>query len=72
VADAHEQGFINEEEANKLLHYNARRYDSMLTDVFDLHLQEVLELKILIFRKQMQQVLILQFKVHLHIQPVLR
>lgn len=45
VADAHEQGFINEEEANKLLHYNARRYDSMLTDVFDLHLQEVLELE---------------------------
>lgn len=45
VADAYEQGFINEEEANKLLHYNARRYDSMLTDVFDLHLQEVLELE---------------------------
>lgn len=45
VADVHEQGFINEEEANKLLHYNARRYDSMLTDVFDLHLQEVLELE---------------------------
>ena len=45
VADAHGQGFINEEEANKLLHYNARRYDSMLTDVFDLHLQEVLELE---------------------------
>jgi acyl-CoA dehydrogenase len=45
VADAQQQGFINEEEAEKLLHYNARRYDSMLTDVFDLQLQEVLELE---------------------------
>ncbi|WP_441367999.1 acyl-CoA dehydrogenase [Acinetobacter lwoffii] len=45
VADAQLHGFINDEEAEKLLHYNARRYDSMLTDVFDLHLQEVLELE---------------------------
>ena len=45
VADAQLQGFINDQEAEKLLHYNARRYDSMLTDVFDLHLQEVLELE---------------------------
>jgi acyl-CoA dehydrogenase len=45
VADAQQQGFINDEEAEKLLHYNARRYDSMLTDVFDLQLQEVLELE---------------------------
>ncbi|MFV5403299.1 acyl-CoA dehydrogenase [Acinetobacter sp. 228] len=45
VADAHQQGFINDQEAEKLLHYNARRYDSMLTDVFDLHLNEVLELE---------------------------
>lgn len=45
VADAQLNGFINDEEAEKLLHYNARRYDSMLTDVFDLHLQEVLELE---------------------------
>ncbi|QIC67697.1 acyl-CoA dehydrogenase [Acinetobacter schindleri] len=45
VADAHLQGFINDQEAEKLLHYNARRYDSMLTDVFDLHLNEVLELE---------------------------
>lgn len=45
VADAQLQGFINDEEAEKLLHYNARRYDSMLTDVFDLHLNEVLELE---------------------------
>jgi len=45
VADAQLQGFINDEEAEKLLHYNARRHDSMLTDVFDLHLNEVLELE---------------------------
>ncbi len=45
VADAQLQGFINDQEAEKLLHYNARRYDSMLTDVFDLHLNEVLELE---------------------------
>ena len=45
VADAHQQGFINDQEAEKLVHYNARRYDSMLTDVFDLHLNEVLELE---------------------------
>lgn len=45
VTDAQQHGFINDEEAEKLLHYNARRYDSMLTDVFDLHLQEVLELE---------------------------
>ncbi|KGT47111.1 MULTISPECIES: acyl-CoA dehydrogenase [Acinetobacter] len=45
VADARKQGFINEHEAEKLLHYNAKRYDSMLTDIFDLHLQRVLELE---------------------------
>ncbi|MRA03378.1 acyl-CoA dehydrogenase [Acinetobacter lwoffii] len=45
VADAQLQGFINDQEAEKLLHYNARRYDSMLTDIFDLHLNEVLELE---------------------------
>lgn len=45
VADAQLQGFINDQEAEKLLHYNARRYDSMLTDVFDLHLNKVLELE---------------------------
>lgn len=45
VTDAQLQGFINDQEAEKLLHYNARRYDSMLTDVFDLHLNEVLELE---------------------------
>lgn len=45
VADAQLQGFINDQEAEKLLNYNARRYDSMLTDVFDLHLNEVLELE---------------------------
>lgn len=45
VADAQLHGFINDEEAEKLLHYNALRYDSMLTDVFDLHLNEVLELE---------------------------
>ncbi|ATO18186.1 acyl-CoA dehydrogenase [Acinetobacter sp. LoGeW2-3] len=45
VADARQHGFINEHEAEKLLHYNARRYDSMLTDVFDLQLQEAMELE---------------------------
>jgi len=45
VADAQLHGFINDQEAEKLLHYNARRYDSMLTDVFDPHLNEVLELE---------------------------
>ncbi|MHA5056463.1 acyl-CoA dehydrogenase [Acinetobacter schindleri] len=45
VADAQLQGFINDQEAEKLLHYNARRYDSMLTDVFDLNLNGVLELE---------------------------
>jgi len=45
VADAQLHGFINDQEAEKLLHYNARRYDSMLTDIFDLHLNEVLELE---------------------------
>jgi acyl-CoA dehydrogenase len=45
VTDAQLQGFINDQEAEKLLHYNARRYDSMLTDVFDLNLNGVLELE---------------------------
>jgi len=45
VANAQLQGFINDQETEKLLNYNARRYDSMLTDVFDLHLNEVLELE---------------------------
>ena len=45
MTEEREHGFINDWKAEKLLHYNARRYDSMLTDVFDLHLQEVLELE---------------------------
>ncbi len=50
---------------DKLLDYNARRYDSMLTDVFDLHLKEVLELENpSSHRRQMLQVPILQFKLH--------
>ena len=45
MADAQLQGFINDQEAEKLLHYNASPYDSMFTDVFDLRLNEVLELE---------------------------
>lgn len=45
VAEATKQQFINHDEANQLIHYNAQRFDSMLTDVFDLQMQQVLDLK---------------------------
>lgn len=38
------QGFITESEAQSLIVYNAKRFDSMLTDVFDMQLKEDLEL----------------------------
>ena len=44
IEDALQQGFINTEEAEKLLAYNVKRFDSMLTDVFDTDLKETLEL----------------------------
>ncbi|TQR69614.1 acyl-CoA dehydrogenase [Acinetobacter sp. RF14B] len=44
LIDAQQNGFIDEHEAEQLRHYNAKRYDSMLTDIFDLELKEVLEL----------------------------
>src|SRR5690606_38945351 len=44
LIDAQQKGFIDEHEAEQLRHYNAKRYDSTLTDIFDLELKEVLEL----------------------------
>ncbi len=43
VVSASQDGEITEEEAEKLIQYNALRYDSLLTDVFDEHLEEVQE-----------------------------
>ncbi|TCH62802.1 hypothetical protein E0409_12505 [Acinetobacter sp. ANC 4862] len=40
-----ETGFITQQEASSLLTYNAKRYDSMLTDVFDSELDQALELE---------------------------
>ena len=45
IADALDQQFISQEEAKKLLEYNAKRFDSMLTDVFDLQLDQSLALE---------------------------
>lgn len=45
LADAVEIGFITEDEASKLATYNAKRYDSMLTDVFDSQLEQPLALE---------------------------
>ncbi|EOR06349.1 acyl-CoA dehydrogenase [Acinetobacter genomosp. 15BJ] len=44
IANAIEIGFITTAEAESLLQYNAKRYDSMLTDIFDAHLDEELPL----------------------------
>ncbi|MCH4247394.1 MAG: acyl-CoA dehydrogenase [Acinetobacter populi] len=41
IEHAVESGFISEEEASTLLKYNAKRFDSMLTDIFDMQLQQV-------------------------------
>ncbi|EMB4615843.1 acyl-CoA dehydrogenase [Acinetobacter baumannii] len=44
IAQAIKEGFISESEAQQLLQYNAIRFDSMLTDVFDEKLNKVLPL----------------------------
>ncbi|WP_151714853.1 acyl-CoA dehydrogenase [Acinetobacter sp. TUM15071] len=44
IADAIETGFITTAEAESLVQYNAKRYDSMLTDIFDAHLDKELPL----------------------------
>lgn len=44
LADAVSRGAIQQDLANKLSEYNALRYDSMLTDIFDEKLERVLEL----------------------------
>lgn len=45
IANAIETGFISTAEAESLLDYNAKRYDSMLTDIFDEHLVDDLLLE---------------------------
>ncbi|NNH39550.1 acyl-CoA dehydrogenase [Acinetobacter terrae] len=45
IRDAVETDFITQQEASSLLTYNAKRYDSMLTDVFDSELDQALELE---------------------------
>lgn len=44
IEHATKEGFIAESEAQQLLQYNAIRFDSMLTDVFDEHLNKDLPL----------------------------
>lgn len=44
ITDAVAVGFITANEAEQLLKYNAKRYDSMLTDIFDEHLENDLPL----------------------------
>lgn len=44
IAHATKEGFISENEAQQLLQYNAIRFDSMLTDVFDENLDKDLPL----------------------------
>ncbi|WP_445115396.1 acyl-CoA dehydrogenase [Acinetobacter sp. WZC-1] len=44
VQDAVATSFISQQEADQLIEYNAMRYDSMLTDIFDQQLNEVLPL----------------------------
>ena len=43
IQHALETGFINPEEADQLIHYNAQRFDSMLTDIFDHQLEQTLD-----------------------------
>ena len=43
VVYASQNGDITEEEAEVLIQYNAIRYDSLLTDVFDKHLSKAQE-----------------------------
>jgi len=44
IEHATKEGFISESEAQQLLQYNAIRFDSMLTDIFDEHLNKDLPL----------------------------
>ncbi|WP_336138146.1 MULTISPECIES: hypothetical protein, partial [unclassified Acinetobacter] len=44
IQQAIKEGFISESEAQQLLQYNAIRFDSMLTDVFDEDLNKDLPL----------------------------
>ena len=44
IEHATKEGFISESEAQQLLQYNAIRFDSMLTDIFDEHLDKDLPL----------------------------
>lgn len=44
ITDAVAVGLITANEAEQLLKYNAKRYDSMLTDIFDQHLENDLSL----------------------------
>ncbi|MGB9038282.1 MAG: acyl-CoA dehydrogenase [Acinetobacter calcoaceticus] len=44
IEDATKEGFISESEAQQLLQYNAIRFDSMLTDIFDENLNKDLPL----------------------------
>ncbi len=44
VEDAVSRGFITDEEAEQLIRYNAKRFDSMLTDNFDMQLKEAFAL----------------------------
>ncbi len=41
VVQASQSGNITESEAEQLIHYNGLRYNSLLTDIFDEHLQQV-------------------------------
>lgn len=43
VVEASQKGVISEEDAEVLIHYNALRFDSLLTDVFDSELWQVQE-----------------------------
>ena len=45
MSDALSIGFVTQQEASSLMIYNAKRYDSMLTDIFDSELNQTLELE---------------------------
>ena len=45
IQHALETGFISPEEVDQLIHYNAQRFDSILTDIFDHELEQTLDLK---------------------------
>lgn len=45
IADAVKTQFISESEAESLIIYNAQRFDSMLTDIFDMALKQDLKLE---------------------------